>query len=416
MSGRDPLHLFEGYGIELEYMIVDPEKLSVRPIADELLKQAGGVYGMEVANGPVAWSNELALHVIELKTNGPSPSLAGLGATFQEQVGLIHELLEPMGARLLPTGMHPWMDPEADLRLWPHGDSIIYRTLHRIFDCKGHGWANLQATQINLPFANDSEFGRLHAAARLVLPILPGLAASSPFVGGRRSEFLDARLDAYRNNARAVPSVVGHVIPERVFSRRDYEERLLQGIYTDLAPLDPDGVIRHEWVNARGCIAHFDRMTIEIRLLDIQECPKADIAIAAAVVAAVRALVEEAWSGTSQQRLWDERELAAILDDGIRDADEAVIASRRFLENFGYPERGRARVRELWQHLIETLLGRDPLHGECQAVLQVILKQGCLARRIDKAAGDAPSPDRLFEVYARLLDCLAKGELFLDEG
>src|SRR5262245_16606836 len=33
-----PLHLFEGTGIELEYMIVDAESLSVKPVADELLK------------------------------------------------------------------------------------------------------------------------------------------------------------------------------------------------------------------------------------------------------------------------------------------------------------------------------------------------------------------------------------------
>ena len=47
----------------------------------------------------------------------------------------------------------------------------------------------------------------------------------------------------------------------------------------DIAPLDPDGTLQHEWLNSRGAIARFDRNAIEIRVLDIQECPVADLAI-----------------------------------------------------------------------------------------------------------------------------------------
>ncbi len=65
-------HLFDRYGVELEYMIVDAESLSVRPIADEVLRRVAGEYVNEVERGPLAWSNELVLHVIELKTNGPA--------------------------------------------------------------------------------------------------------------------------------------------------------------------------------------------------------------------------------------------------------------------------------------------------------------------------------------------------------
>ena len=54
----------------------------------------------------------------------------------------------------------------------------------RIFSCQGHGWANLQSMHINLPFADDAEFGRLHAAIRFLLPLLPGLTASSPVMDG----------------------------------------------------------------------------------------------------------------------------------------------------------------------------------------------------------------------------------------
>src|SRR5690606_34786160 len=129
----------------------------------------------------------------------------------------------------------------------------------------------------------DAEFARLHAAIRPVLPLLPALAASSPVVDGHATGTLDNRLAVYAENCRRVPSVSGAVVPEPVYSRADYETGLLGRIYRDLAPLDPAGTLRHEWVNARGAIARFDRSAIEIRLLDTQECPAADIAVAALV-------------------------------------------------------------------------------------------------------------------------------------
>ena len=68
------LHLFEAYGVELEHMIVDAETLDVKPVADRLLAAVseGDEPEAEVELGDVAWSNELVLHVIELKTNGPA--------------------------------------------------------------------------------------------------------------------------------------------------------------------------------------------------------------------------------------------------------------------------------------------------------------------------------------------------------
>jgi gamma-glutamyl:cysteine ligase YbdK (ATP-grasp superfamily) len=406
------LHLFGGFGIEIEYMIVERDALDVRPVADELLKQVADGYETEVELGAAAWSNELALHVVEIKTNGPAASLRGLGALFHAQVEHMNRLLAPMDARLLPTAMHPWMDPETQLQLWPHGSQRIYATYDRIFGCLGHGWANLQSVHLNLPFANDAEFARLHAAIRLVLPLVPGLAASSPFVEGRASGCLDTRLHYYRGNQRRVPSVAGLVIPERVFSRRGYEQGLLAGVYRDLAALDPEGVLRHEWVNSRGCIARFDRMAIEIRLIDVQECPRADIAVAAAVTAAVRSLTEELWCGGKRQREWHERELAAVLAAAIRDADETVIDNRRYLDCFGYPERGRAKLRELWQHLIETVLAADDGWHEYREPLGAITARGCLARRILDAAGPAPAREDLHRVYTDLADCLAQNALF----
>jgi len=280
-----PISLFHAFGVELEYMIVDARTLSVRPIADEVLKAAAGQITSEVECGEIAWSNELALHVIELKTNGPAPSLAPLPTLFQEQVTRIQEILARYDARLMPTAMHPWMNPDQELRLWPHDYNPVYESYNRIFDCRGHGWANLQSVHLNLPFADDEEFGRLHAAIRLLLPILPALAASSPVVERRLSGLLDTRMETYRSNSQRIPSITGAVIPEPVFTRKDYQQRILERMYADIAPHDPAGILQHEWLNSRGAITRFDRNTIEIRVLDVQECPLADVAICAAAAA-----------------------------------------------------------------------------------------------------------------------------------
>lgn len=412
MSDESVLSTFEGYGIEIEYMIVDEETLSVKPLADQLLKLVGGGYESEVELGTLAWSNELVLHVVELKTNGPVATLTGLEATFQQHITKINGLLQPLGGKLLPTAMHPWMDPNHETHLWPHEHNAIYETFDRIFDCRGHGWANLQSTHINLPFGNDEEFGRLHAAIRLVLPLLPALAASSPYMEGQRGPGLDTRVEMYRQNARRIPSVTGHVVPEAVFTREAYEHQILQRIYDDLAPSDPDGILQHEWVNARGCIARFDRQAIEIRLLDVQESPVADVAIAAAVIETVRALFEGIWSGFKEQKRWHEMELAGLLSDATRDGDHTVVKNEKFLKTFGYPERGRARLNELWQHLIENVVPDASGSGTWRPALNTIVTEGCLARRLTKTLGTTPSGDELKQAYEQLAHCLADGMLF----
>ena len=45
-------------------------------------------------------------------------------------------------------------------------------------------------------------------------------------------------------------------------------------------------------VPARGAIARFDRNAIEIRVLDVQECLQADLAVCSAIVAVLHLLVE----------------------------------------------------------------------------------------------------------------------------
>ncbi len=408
------LGLFEGYGIELEYMIVDARTLDVAPIADSLIEAEHGQVENEIERGAFAWSNELARHVIEIKTNGPASGLAGLAAGFAGEVGRIDEHLGALGARLLPTAMHPWMDPDSEFELWPHGDGAIYALFDRIFDCRGHGWSNLQSVHLNLPFRGDDEFGRLHAASRALLPLIPALSASSPFMEGRHSGLLDTRVDVYRSNARRVPSVSGSVIPEPVYTRADYES-LLESIYGDLAPMDPDGLLRHEWVNARGCIARFDRMAIEIRLVDVQECPRADIAIAAAISGVLRGLCERSPRDLARLRALDMRRLSDLLRRTTASAEAAPIDDAEFLAALDIDGSPRS-AGELWRTLIDRHVRPDPSLCEHLAALDVILDEGPLARRILARAGDMPDREQLRAVYRDLADCLRDGRLFRSGG
>lgn len=406
-----PLGLFGGVGVELEYMIVDDTSLAIRPIADQLMTLEAGAAVSEVERGPIAWSNELVLHVLELKTNGPARRPDGLAALFQGEVERANRHLATLGARLLPGGMHPLMDPRTETRLWPHEHNEVYRAFDRIFGARAHGWANLQSTHINLPFADDDEFARLHAAVRAVLPLIPALAAASPYREGAWCGYLDGRLDVYRSNADRVPSVPGRVVPEVVTSREQYEREILGTIYADLESLDPEGVLRHEWVNARGAIARFSRASIEIRVVDAQESPSADLAVVAAIVSAVRWLVEDAPAGWSAANEIPTEELATIMDRTIQSGDAATVASPAYARLFGV-RRNVASAGALWRHIIDEALPALEPASEWSDALDVILEHGCLARRIVHSVGPDADPARILTEYRRLSTCLAEGTMY----
>ncbi len=379
-------HLFQAFGVELEYMIVDRETFRVAPITDRLLEAAAALPGASVDEeedpehpgsvelGDAAWSNELA----------------------------------------------PTMVPDRDMKLWPHGYSEVYGAFNRIFDCRGHGWSNLQSAHLNLPFQIDEsadtpegEFGRLHAAIRFLLPIMPALSASSPIMDGRPTGLMDNRLEVYRHNARAVPIVSGRVVPEAVFTKKDYDATIFQAIYAALAPHDPQGVLRHEWANSRGAIARFSRNTIEVRVLDVQECPSCDLAVLAAITSAIRAVCEGRLGDLAELRTWGVEPLHRILMSVIRDGDLAKIQDAAYLKALGYPG-AACTAGELWRHLTaRTLAGDAALHAEVNPALGVILEHGCLARRIIAATGANPDDATIERVYRRLGECLANNTPFL---
>jgi len=402
-------HLFDVYGIELEYMITDKNSLSVLPVTDAVIHHEAKEYVNDVKVNGMEWSNELVLHVIELKTDGPVKTLDNLSNLFHKNVLHINEILKPMHGQLMPGPMHPWMDPYDEMKLWPYDNGPIYDAYNRIFDCRGHGWANLQSMHINLPFANDDEFGRLHAAIRLILPILPALAAASPIADGKKMPFSDYRLEVYRKNQSKVPSIAGKVIPEAVFTKSDYENQILQPLYHDISKYDPDGTLQEEWLNSRGAIARFDRNTIEIRVLDIQECPQADIAIAAFIIETLKALVSEKLCPYKFQQIFHEDDLSYILLDNIIDAENAEIHNHDYLRAFGINSKS-CTSGDLWKHIFKQVMNTKE-NLQYHPALNTLLEKGTLSARILDALNHDYSHESLKKIYGKLRQCLVNNEM-----
>lgn len=399
-------HLFEGYGIELEYMIVDKDTLSVKSIADELLKHELGVYGGDFENGIVTWSNELVTHVIELKSSKPEHDLVALEMAFQKNIHRINKILSKWNACLMPTAAHPFMNPLTDTKLWPHDNNEVYAVYNKIFDCKGHGWSNLQSTHLNLPFSGDGEFEKLHAAIRLVLPLLPALCASSPILDGKITGASDSRLTFYKTNQAQIPSITGLIVPEPVFSEKEHEEKILSKIAEDIRPHDPEEILEPVWVNSRGAMSRFDRGSIEIRIMDIQECAKADLAIQAFVIETIKAFVDERFISLAEQKKWNAERLARILEDTIISAEHTRIEDEMYLGIFGFTQSTTAQ--QIWKSILVKLQGNSLLQPWLET-LHFLLAEGSLSKRIVQQLKKGKSID---QVYKKLCICVQENKLF----
>ncbi len=402
------LHAFAAYGVEIEYMVVDRTSFAVRPVVDELFRRATGRIVGDHEDGAVSWSNELALHVLELKNTAPAP-LRGGAAEFARSARAADALLADLGCRLMPGGMHPTFRPD-EFRRWSHDSGEIYAAYDRIFDCRGHGWSNLQSCHLNLPFADDDEFARVHLATRALLPLLPALAAASPFCEGRFTGWLDYRLETYRHNQARVPRIAGLVVPEPVRSRQEYYDTIFAPIWSDIAPFDPDHLLREEWLNSRGVVAKFFRDAIEIRVLDCQESPRCDFAIAALVVEATKALAHERWAPLDDLARLPTEDLAGTYLAVTRDAERTPVQQRGLLRALGLPP-AATTAQQVWRHLADTLLpDAAAVDADLARPIEVILRDGPLARRMLAAVGQQPDAAALQRLCGRLADCLVPGE------
>ena len=175
-------------------------------------------------------------------------------------------------------------------------------------------------------------------------------------------------------------------------SIQDYHSNILGPIYQALKPHDPEGVLAYEWINARGAIARFDRQTIEIRLIDVQECPLADLAVTWAVVGAVQWLID---TDRSRSNAIPSEQLKTVLQSTIREAENAVIEDVDYLRQLGVTETS-ATAREVWRYIVEQIAD---FNGPERDAMETILAHGTLASRM-KRAMQAQQKNGLFAVVS----------------
>ena len=408
--------LWERFGVEMEFMIVDRDTLNVLPRADVPLgKDKDGNQLSDIEYDDIGLSNELVSHVLEFKCAHPKSTFDGLGKRFFHEIRRANKKLEKINAMLLPSACHPFMDP-AEMKLWPYDCLDIYQTYDRIFNCKGHGWANLQSTHLNLSFDGDEEFGELHAAIRLLLPLIPAIAASSPYLDGKYTGYRDARIEVYRHNQDKVPEITGQVIPEQAYSYDEYNKMIFDKVKKAIAPYDTEHLLNHFFLNSRGAIARFDRGAIEIRLVDIQECPNADIAIVELEMATLKAIVNGKFAGNTHSlkeyrdflRNFDTTRLAELLTKTTKDAENAQIDWQEYLSVFGMDSAVTAG--DIWKHIYSVV--KNNLTEVSQSFMEKMLERGTLSSALYKALGDAPTHEAFVTEYKKLADCLAHNRLY----
>ena len=194
-------------------------------------------------------------------------------------------------------------------------------------------------------------------------------------------------------------------------------------------------------MNSRGAIARFDRGAIEIRLVDIQECPNADIAIVELEIATLKAIVNGKFASSSATvasadsaaksvphtlkeyreflRHFDTTRLAELLAKTTKDAEDATIDWAEYLSVFGIdfatspattPASAPITAGDLWKHIYSVV--KNDLTEVSQSFMEKMLERGTLSSALYKALGDFPAHEAFVTEYKKLADCLAHNRLY----
>jgi gamma-glutamyl:cysteine ligase YbdK (ATP-grasp superfamily) len=353
-------------GTEHEYSIND-KFFNPLPVSDRIIARISGAVAQEAPFGKIRIAKELQKHVLELIPARPG-SLSFLEHRLYEGLRNLHEALD-REYRFLGLGMHPLLKLE-QTTCWDHDEKEYYDAYDRLFDISQHGWLNIQALQINIPYGSEDNLVSLYNRIRCLLPYLVAVSASSPFVEEKATPCMDNRLLYYRENQRRMPLLCNDIIPEKIGSVTDYLA-INQAIYAQLRASDAS-ILCHEWVNSRGVIIRFSRKCLEVKAIDAQECLHSDMAMAAFLLALLRANV----------RL-DENEgaLRLLLEEAIRHGTQNLKPELQKL--FGVASRHATEEEKGYLPLIDERIEQ----GSLAEVLQRRFRQtGRMAPLLEEAA------------------------------
>lgn len=390
----------EVLGPEHEYAVID-EDLHPLPIVDKLIKHLTGRIRNNAVFEKFTLGKELQCHVAELRPNRPFQSPIEFEETMYEAVLDISETLrQTFHARLLGTGMHPTLRVE-EARIWPHRDRKIYEALSHIFNIRQHGWLNIQAYQLNFSYHKEKDAVKLYNTLKTVLPYLPALSASSPIYESKLRKIPNNRLHFYQINQKEIPSIVGNVIPEYIDSFKDYRELTINRYSRDLLEAGASPcIVNKEWINSRGAIIRFDRRAIEVRIMDEQECIKADVALSCFLRALLRGLLENPELNPPHTSLI--RDFKAIVKEGINAETHHPKASTaqdvcRHLYRVAEKNADEEEKRYLW--IIKKRIEEGPLSY-------------LITRDVKRRRQETSLEEAILKVYLNLAEKLQKNQIY----
>ncbi len=290
-------------GTEHEYSINDSD-WNPLPISDRIIERISGAVEHEVTFGGIKVSKELQKHALELIPARPG-SLSFLEDNLYRGLTELYRATN-YEFKFLGLGMHPLLTLDKTT-YWDHDEQEYYQTYDRLFNIRQHGWLNIQALQVNIPFESMEEMVVVFNKIRSLIPYLVAISATSPIVEGRPTNYMDNRLVYYRENQRRIPSICNDILPERLASADDYV-KINREIYRELKSCGAN-ILCREWVNSRGLIVRFTRKCLEVKAIDEQECLRSDMAITAFLLALLRSdlVLDE-----------DESSLRALLEDAMK--------------------------------------------------------------------------------------------------
>jgi gamma-glutamyl:cysteine ligase YbdK (ATP-grasp superfamily) len=341
-------------GTEHEYSINDKD---FRPLAisDRIIQRIAGQVQHEVAFGGILVSKELQKHAIELIPSRPG-SLSFLEDNLYRGLCQLYRATN-CEYGFMGLGMHPLLKLE-ETTYWDHDEQEYYQAYDRIFNIRQHGWLNIQALQINIPYFSREEMVAIFNKIRSLMPYLVAVSASSPMVEGKLTSYMDSRLVYYRQNQAAIPEICRGILPERLESVEDYVQ-INRQIYSELKRRQAE-ILCREWVNSRGVIVRFTRKCLEVKAIDEQECLHSDMAFSAFLLALLRSdlVLEE-----------DDGSLLAMLEDAMH---RGVAGMRPELEKL-FAQAGKKATAEERRYL--PLVARRIEQGSLAEVMVQRLKE-----------------------------------------
>ncbi len=402
--------LLSGFQLELNLALVGKDSLNAFSQVDELLTLRCGERLRRVQIGEAEWSLGGPRHRLAVRSRNGFDSLGHAQNVLSSELKIAAELAMQLDGRLAGQGMHPWMRAD-EAEYWPHVDIGRSQALESIFGSERHGFANQQMLGLALPFQDDAGFEALWAALRIVLPLLPAIAASSPFADGACGPVRNCRLAARRDYFDTDLDFASSLVPKHYSCREAVRAELGAPLEEALEKRGLLGTLQAGDVCGDGILADFRSGLVHIGVLDMQESLQANLAICSLVVAMVRIMIWQVDVPLAGQRQWPSARLNEVLEPMLCEAEDGVIRDLDYLQLFKFPEHGACRAGELLQFLIEEKLAEDSAIVANTAVLEQIVSRGSLATRCLRALPENWDEEALYELYKELVQCQVEDRL-----